>query len=62
MKQYNVEEYVRHKLELEKTIERNKTNMDYDDSGNIDYTNMTDEAIILMWMPLCEELARKFAT
>ena len=62
MKHYNVEGYVRHKLELEKALERNEKNIDHDDSGNIDYTNMTDEAIILMWMPLCEALARKFAT
>ena len=62
MKHYNVEGYVRHKLELEKTIERNETNIDHDEHGNVDYTNMTDEAVTIMWMPLCEALARKFAT
>ena len=62
MKNYNVEGYVRHKLELEKALERNEDNIDYDDSGNVDYTNMTDESITIMWMPLCEALARKFAT
>ena len=29
MKHYNVEGYVRHKLELEKAIERNETNIDF---------------------------------
>ena len=62
MKHYNVEGYVRHKLDLENVIHRNEKNIDHDDSGNVDYTNMTDEAIITMWMPLCEALARKFAT
>ena len=62
MKHYNVEGYVRHKLDLENVIHRNEKNIDHDDSGNVDYTNMTDDAIITMWMPLCEALARKFAT
>jgi len=62
MKHYNVEGYVRHKLDLEKVLERNEKNIDHDEFGNVDYTNMTDEAIITMWMPLCEALARKFAT
>ena len=62
MKHYNVEGYVRHKHDLENVIHRNEKNIDYDDNGNVDYTNMTDEAITTMWMPLCEALARKFAT
>ena len=62
MKYYNVEGYVRHKHDLQKVIERNEKNIDYDENGNVDYTNMTDDAIIKMWMPLCEALARKFAT
>mgnify|MGYP003649433111 CR=1 FL=1 len=62
MKNYNVEGYVRHKLDLAKKIEINEVNIDHDDSGNVDYSNMTDEAITIMWMPLCEALARKFAT
>ena len=62
MKYYNVEGYVRHKLQLEKAIEKNEKNIDYNEHGDVDYTNMTDKAITIMWMPLCEALARKFAT
>ena len=62
MKYYNVEGYIRHKLQLENVIYRNEKNIDHDEQGNVDYTNMTDESIIIMWMPLCEALARKFAT
>ena len=62
MKHYNVEGYVRHKHDLEEVIHRNEVNIDYDSEGNVDYTNMIDDAIIKMWMPLCEHLARKFAT
>jgi RNA polymerase sigma factor (sigma-70 family) len=62
MKYYNVEGYVRHKLQLGKVIEKNEKNIDYNEHGDVDYTNMTDKAITIMWMPLCEALARKFAT
>jgi len=62
MKYYNVEGYVRHKLELEAEIERIQPDIDYTTEGEVDYTNMTDDTIIKMWMPLCEALARKFAT
>ncbi len=62
MKYYNIEGYVRHKLELEAEIERIQPNIDYTTEGEVDYTNMTDDTIIKMWMPLCEALARKFAT
>ena len=65
MKYYNVEGYVRHKHDLEDTIKRMKRDGEivYSDSeGTVDYTQMVDESIIKMWMPLCESLARKFAT
>ena len=65
MKYYNVEGYVRHKHDLEDTIKRMKRDGEivYSDSeGTVDYTQMVDESIIKMWMPLCEALARKFAT
>ena len=62
MKHYNVEGYVRHKHDLEEVIFRNEKGIYYDEHGDVDYTNMTDDAIIKMWMPLCEALARKFAT
>jgi len=65
MKYYNVEGYVRHKHDLEDTLKRMKRDGEivYSDSeGTVDYTQMFDESIIKMWMPLCEALARKFAT
>ena len=62
MKNYNVEGYVRHKHDLEDVLHRNEANIDYDEHGNVNYSNMTNDAIIKMWMPLCEHLARKFAT
>ena len=46
MKYYNIEGYVRHKKDLEEVIHRNEKNIDYDDHGNVDYTNMTDNSII----------------
>ena len=62
---YNVEGYVRHKHDHEDTIKRMKRDGEivYSDSeGTVDYTQMFDDSIIKMWMPLCEALARKFAT
>mgnify|MGYP003119017456 FL=1 len=62
MKHYNVENYIRYKLDLEKTLKLIEKDIAYDEEGNIDYTNIDDDTIIKMWMPLCESLARKFAT
>jgi len=62
MKNYNVEGYVRHKLDLENVIHRNEKGIHYDEQGNVDYTQMNKKTIIVMWMPLVEHLARKFAT
>ena len=62
MKNYNVEGYVRHKLDLEDVIHRNEKGIYYDEHGDVDYTQMKQDAIIIMWMPLVEHLARKFAT
>ena len=65
MKYYNVEGYVRHKHDLENTLRRMKRDGEiiYSDSvGTVDYTQMANSSIIKMWMPLCEALARKFAT
>ena len=62
MKYYNVEGYVRHKLELDAELKRIEKDIIIDLNGNVDYTNMHDDTIIKMWMPLCEALARKFAT
>ena len=65
MKYYNVENYVRYKLDLEETLknmERDGEIVYKDIEGTIDYMQMTNSSIIKMWMPLCEALARKFAT
>ena len=65
MKYYNVENYVRYKHDLEDTLRRMKRDGEivYSDSeGTVDYSQMTNSSIIKMWMPLCEALARKFAT
>jgi len=62
MKHYNVEGYVRHKHDLEEVIFRNEKGIHYDEHGDVDYTQMKQETIIIMWMPLVEHLARKFAT
>ena len=65
MKYYNVENYVRYKLDLEQTLknmERDGEIVYSDTEGTIDYMQMTNSSIIKMWMPLCEALARKFAT
>ena len=62
MKYYNVEGYVRHKLELEKELNKIEKDIIIDLLGEVNYTNMADDTIIKMWMPLCEALARKFAT
>ena len=65
MKYYNVENYVRYKLDLEETLknmERDGEIVYSDSEGTVDYSQMTNSSIIKMWMPLCEALARKFAT
>ena len=65
MKYYNVENYVRYKLDLEETLknmERDGEIVYSDTEGTIDYMQMANSSIIKMWMPLCEALARKFAT
>jgi RNA polymerase sigma factor (sigma-70 family) len=65
MKYYNVENYVRYKLDLEQTLknmERDGEIVYSDIEGTVDYTQMANSSIIKMWMPLCEALARKFAT
>ena len=65
MKYYNVENYVRYKLDLEQTLknmERDGEIVYSDSEGTVDYSQMANSSIIKMWMPLCEALARKFAT
>ena len=62
MKYYNIQGYIRHKTDLEKELERIEKDIVIDSEGNVDYTTMDNDTIIKMWMPLCEALARKFAT
>jgi len=62
MKYYNIQGYIRHKTDLEKELKRIEKDIVIDSEGNVDYTTMDNNTIIKMWMPLCEALARKFAT
>jgi len=65
MKYYNLANYVRYKLDLEQTLkcmEKYGEIVYSDIEGTVDYSQMTNSSIIKMWMPLCEALARKFAT
>ena len=56
MRKYNVETYIRYKEDVKRTLlasglyERN------------DYENMTRDQIIIKFLPLVENLARKFST
>jgi len=62
MKYYNIQGYIRHKTDLEEELKRIEKDIVIDSEGNVDYTTMDNDTIIKMWMPLCEALARKFAT
>jgi len=62
MKHYNIQGYIRHKKDLELELKRTEQDIVIDSEGNVDYTTMDNDTIIKMWMPLCEALARKFAT
>jgi len=62
MKYYNIQGYIRHKTDLEQELKRIEKDIVIDEDGNVDYTTMSNDTIIKMWMPLCEALARKFAT
>jgi len=54
MKYYNIQNYIRYKKDLEKTIARIKIKKHY---------SLYDrEQLIIMFMPLVENIARKFAT
>ena len=51
MKYYNVEGYVRHKHDLERTLKNMKHEINYDEYGNVDYTQMFNSSIIKgYWM------------
>ena len=53
MKSYHIQNYIRYKKDLEQALKR---------LPNIDYQEHTEEQLITKFMPLVENLARKFAT
>ena len=53
MKYYNIQNYIRYKKDLEKTIARIKKK---------DWKEYTRDDLIKVFMPLVENIARKFAT
>ena len=54
MKHYNIQNYVRYKKDLEQSYKRLKQAYDYKD--------YTRDELIILFMPLVENIARKFAT
>ena len=53
MKHYNIQNYIRYKKDLESALKR---------LPNLEYHEYTKEQLIIKFMPLTENLARKFAT
>jgi len=54
MKSYNIQNYIRYKTDLEQSYKRLKQAYDYQD--------YTRDELIILFMPLVENIARKFAT
>ena len=54
MKSYNIQNYIRYKKDLEQSYKRLKQGYDYQD--------YTRDDLIILFMPLVENIARKFAT
>lgn len=54
MKHYNIQNYIRYKKDLEQSYKRLKQAYDYEDYNR--------DELILLFMPLVENIARKFAT
>ena len=54
MKSYNVQNYIRYKKDLEQTYKRLKQAYNYED--------YTRDELVVLFMPLVETIARKFAT
>ena len=54
MKSYNIQNYIRYKKDLEQSYKRLKQAYDYQD--------YTRDDLIILFMPLVENIARKFAT
>ena len=53
MKKYNVQNYIRYKQDLEKSIKR---------IPKKEWSEYTSDELVVVFMPLVENLARKFAT
>jgi len=53
MKKYNIQNYVRYKNDLETVLERNQ---------GLEWAEMSRDQVIAQFMPLVENLARKFST
>ena len=62
MKKYNVPNYVRYKQDLEKQLKKNKKHIKKDENGKVLYNLLTREQIIVQFLPLVENIARKFST
>ena len=56
MKKYNLENYIRYKEDMQTKISK------LPDVMNGDYTKFSDEELIIMFLPLVENVARKFST
>ena len=56
MKKYNLENYIRYKEDVKDKISMLPVVI------NGDYTKLTDEELIIMFLPLVENVARKFST
>ena len=57
MRKYNIENYIRYKNDLSNSIKRIET-----EDQIKDYTVFNDEELITMFLPLVENIARKFST
>ena len=57
MRKYNIENYIRYKNDLSNSIKRKES-----EDQIKDYTVFNDEELITMFLPLVENIARKFST
>jgi RNA polymerase sigma factor (sigma-70 family) len=62
MKKYNVQNYIRYKQDLEAKLKSNEKHIIKDENGNVLYNHLTNEQMIIQFMPLVENIARKFPT
>ena len=54
MKNYNIQNYIRYKKDLDKSTKRINKSKSWDE--------LSRDELIIMFMPLVENLARKFST